>query len=141
MSETTGLERLKSDKDAAQIVDDNVMMMANECTGTESEPKRQEGLSLMNYADDIKVTLKITPRPRCDDPPEVDALLPFLVPTESTEISSPSAGFSAGGITLHEDDLKSLQPGAWLNDNNAEALLKDAEPASVQPDHMESLRG
>ncbi|KAJ3581206.1 hypothetical protein NHX12_016919, partial [Muraenolepis orangiensis] len=47
-------------------------------------------------------------RPGCDDPPEVDALLPFLVPTESTEISSPSDGFSAGGITLHEDDLKSL---------------------------------
>ncbi|KAJ3595485.1 hypothetical protein NHX12_004788 [Muraenolepis orangiensis] len=46
-------------------------------------------------------------RPRCDDLPEVDALLPFLVPTESTEISSPSDGFSAGGITLHEDDLKS----------------------------------
>ncbi|KAK1905497.1 Non-structural protein NS2 [Dissostichus eleginoides] len=98
----------------------------------------------IHLSESLQTTLKPpehAKRPRCDDPPEVDALLPFLVPTESTEISSPSAGFSAGGITLHEDDLKSLQPGAWLNDNNAEALLKDAEPASVQPDHMESLRG
>lgn len=61
MSETTSLERLESDRDAAHIVGDDVMMVVNECTERESGPKRQEGLSLMNDADDMKVTLEITP--------------------------------------------------------------------------------
>ena len=57
------------------------------------------------------------------NPKTIYTLLPFLVPSESTEIYSPSAGFSARGITLHEDDLRSLQPGAWLNDNVSRMCL------------------
>ena len=45
MSEKTSLERLESDRDAAHIVDDDVMMVANECTRIESEPRMQEVLS------------------------------------------------------------------------------------------------
>lgn len=44
MSETTSLERLESDRDAAHSVDDDVLMVANEYAETESEPKMQEAL-------------------------------------------------------------------------------------------------